>query len=263
MTTILRSNKTIKNLLFLIGVMFLVAISNSVCAQRNVCYECKKINTADSTTCEKCSTALNLCLDCGTENKSSADYCSNCNAPLAEMRLLGKIDPQTRDNLRLGQSQRALLDKELMKVAYLLEKNPDDAERLIFKRSMLLHRMDFHSREAESWREFLERFPKSAKKTVARVYLSEALRKWSFLFYSQKKTDMSLALLKESTEHNPANAEAWQWLGRINMEIKNKAEAKMAYLKALELEPGNKSFIHFLRKLKADIPDNLLKSESR
>jgi tetratricopeptide (TPR) repeat protein len=227
-------------------------------AQRNICYECKTINASDSIKCKECNIPLNLCLDCGTENPANADYCSKCNAPLAEMRVLGRIDQKTREELKLGQSERARIDKELMKISYLLEKNPENGEKLIFKRSMLLHRMDFFSREAESWREFLKKYPDSKKKSVANAYLSEALRKWAFLFYNQKNRESSLALYNEAVQANPMNNEAWEWIGRIQMEAGKNSEAAAAYMKALEASPGSKTPIHFLKKLKVSIPDELL-----
>ncbi len=251
------STARLKLCVFFIALFCMFAASD-LFAQRNICYECKAINASDSFKCKDCNIALNLCLDCNTENSANADYCSKCNAPLAEMRILGRIDAKTREDLKLGKSDRAQIDKELMKIAYLLEKEPERGEKLMYNRSKLLHRMDFHSREAESWREFLEKFPESPKKSVAKVYLSEALRKWGFLFFTQGNKESAMALFKEAVEENPMNTEAWQWVGRVNMEAGKYSEATAAYLKGLEATPGNSTCIHFLRKLKANIPANLL-----
>lgn len=237
---------------------FFLFSATSAFAQRNVCYECKTINAADATNCKSCQLALNLCLDCDTENPADKDFCIKCNAPLAEMRILGTIDPETRKELRLGQSERAKIDKELMKIGYLLEKNPENAEKLIYKKAMLLHRMNFFSREAETWREFLKQYPESKKKSTANAYLSVALRKWGFLFFNQKNKDLAEALFQEAAQANPMNTEAWQWLGRVKMEAGKNDEAVGAYMKALEASPGDKNSIHFLKKLKAVIPAELL-----
>lgn len=249
--------------LILVMLALFVMIINPAMAQRNVCDDCKTINQPKDVRCKNCQTPLNLCLDCGTENPADADYCSKCNAPLAEMRILGRIAPETRKELKLGQSERAKIDKELNKISYLLEKKPEQAEKLIYKRSMLLHRMEFFSREAESWREFLTRFPESKKKSIAKIYLADALRKWGYLFYNQKNMESAKNLFKEATEANPASSDAWQWLGRMYMESGNNKEAGDAYMKALEASPGDKTAIHFLKKLKVSIPSTLLQKKER
>lgn len=239
--------------------MLVVAIMPQALAQRNVCPECQAINAPDAIRCKDCDTPLNKCLDCGTENPANLDYCQKCNAPLAEMRVLGSIDEKTREDLKLGKSDRAVIEKELMKVSYLLEKKPEESEKLIYQRSRLLHQMEFYSREAESWREFLQKFPKSRKKSAAKAYLSEALRKWAFLFYRQKDMESAIAILEEAVETNPVNADAWGWLARVYNETGKKKEAGEAYLKALAARPGDQNFMHFLRQLRIDIPDHLRK----
>ncbi|MBU1109645.1 MAG: tetratricopeptide repeat protein [Candidatus Riflebacteria bacterium] len=243
----------------LLALMFIAIMLPQAFAQRNICGECQAINASDTVKCKDCTTPLNKCLDCSTENPANLDYCSKCNAPLAEMRVLGSINGQTREELKLGQSDRAVVDKELLKVAYLLEKKPEQAEKLIYQRSRLLNKINFHAREAESWREFLQKFPDSKKKSTARFYLSEALRKWSYLFYQQKDIESAQTLLKEATETNSMNSEAWSWLGRIQYESGNKKEAGEAYLKALKARPGDKVAMYFLRQLRVDIPEQLRK----
>ncbi len=248
MITIARFKVSGLKLLFL--VLLMVATVPQAFAQRNVCNECQAINQPDAAQCKDCLTPLNKCLDCGTENPANLDYCSKCNAPLAEMRVLGKIDAQTRKELKLGQSDRAVIEKELMK-------KPEQSEKLIYQRSKLLNRMEFHSREAESWREFLQKYPDSKKKSSAKAFLAEALRKWAYLFYQQKDMESAQAMLLEAVEANPMNAEAWGWVGRIYSETGKKQEAGEAYLKALEARPGDQGFMHFLRQMRVDIPDRL------
>ncbi|HAE40159.1 MAG TPA: hypothetical protein DCG57_16235 [Candidatus Riflebacteria bacterium] len=257
MTTTVRFK--FSGLKILLLVLLVVAFAPQAFAQRNVCNECHAINQPDTIRCKDCMTPLNKCLDCGTENPADRDFCSKCNAPLAEMRVLGSIDAKTREDLKLGQSERAIIDKELMKIAYLLEKKPEQAEKLIYQRSRLLTRMEFHAREAQSWREFLEKFPDSKKKSSAKIYLSEALRKWAYLFYQQKELDSALTMLKEATEANPMSPEAWSWLGRVQLETGSRKEAGESYLKALEAKPGDRAAMHFLRQLRVDIPDHLRK----
>jgi len=247
----------------LLALTLIVVMLPQVFAQRNICSECHAVNEQDAIRCRDCTTPLNKCLDCNTENPANLDYCSKCNAPLAEMRILGSINEQTRDELKLGQSDRAVIDKELMKVAFLLEKEPEQAEKLIYQRSRLLNKMNFHAREAESWREFLQRFPDSKKKSTAKLYLSEALRKWAYLFYQQKNKERALELLKEATNTNYMNPEAWSWLGRIQYEAGNKKEAGESYLKSLEARPGDKTAMYFLRQLKVHVPEQLKKASEK
>lgn len=226
--------------------------------QRNMCRDCQIVTELDATHCPECNAPLNLCLDCGTANPVNVDFCQKCNAPLAEMRVLNSIDADTREQLKLGRSERAELEKELMKINYLLEKSPENHEKLMFRKGKILHRMEFYSQEAILWREYLQHYPGTAKKSIIKIYLAEALRKWGYLFYRQKKIASATELISEATEVNPVNKEAWQWLGRLSMETGDKATAKQAYLKALEIEPGDKTSIHFLKKLKAEIPAELL-----
>lgn len=243
----------------LLPIFLLAAIPSSATIQRNFCRECKIPTAVDATQCQQCNSALNLCLECGTENPVSADFCKKCHNPLAEMRVLTSIDTETRENLKLGKSERAELERELMKINYLLEKTPENVERLLFRKGKILHMMNFYSREAMIWKEYLAVFPNTRKKSIIRIYLSEALRKWGFLFYQQKKVASATELLIEATEVNSVNKEAWLWLGRLSMESKDKATARKAYLKALEIEPGEKVAIHYLRRLKVNIPAELMK----
>ncbi|MEW6710514.1 MAG: zinc ribbon domain-containing protein [Candidatus Riflebacteria bacterium] len=247
--------------LVVIALIFSLNSFSEAAPQRNMCRECQIATDVDATHCPECGTPINLCLDCGTPNPANADFCIKCNAPLAEMRVLNSIDPEVRKELKLGKSERAELEKELMKIGYLLEKSPDQAEKLLFRKGKILHQMEFYSQEAMVWREYLQKFPKTSKKSFVKIYLSEALRKWGFLFYRQKNIASATELISEATETNPMNKEAWQWLGRISMENQQNDLAKEAYLKALAIEPGDKTSIHFLKKLKAEIPADLLKTK--
>jgi tetratricopeptide (TPR) repeat protein len=234
-----------------------LALVINASVQRNICRECQTITAIDATHCPNCNAPLNLCLDCGTANPVNEDYCINCNAPLAEMRVLGSIDEETRERLKLGKSTRAELEKELIKLNHLIEKQPEDLEKLMFKKGKILHRMKFYSRESIHWQDFLRLFPETSKKTFVQIYLSEALRKWGYLFYQQGKKKQACELFEQSATTNRANKKAWQWLGRTHMELKNMTAAKDAYLNALITEPGDKTSLHFLRKLGAKIPEDL------
>lgn len=231
-------------------------------AARNFCHDCKILTAPDAIRCPQCNKPLNPCLECGHLNPVNLDFCENCNLPLAEMRVLNSIDPETREKLKLGKSDRAMLELELTKLNNLIKTNPENLERLLFRKGKILHMMNFYSREAMLWKEYLQLYPQTSKKSFIRHYLSEALRKWGYLFYQQKKKNKAAELFSEATQANSLNKEAWQWLGRVKMEQNQNQEAANAYLQALKIEPGNDEIIHFLRKLKTPIPEKLLEAKN-
>lgn len=231
-------------------------------AQRNVCPICKAIVEFEETICPECSHPMNKCLDCGTENQIKADYCVKCSAPLAEMRLLSSIASDTRKSLKLGQSKRAQLDKELSRLAHLSKTQPEKAETFLFQKAEAFHKMNFFAKEADTWQEYLIKYPETNKRKEIEAHLSEALRKWGYLFYSQKKLASATEKFEAATMVDPDNASAWEWLGAANLKLKNNKKAASAYLNALKADPGNKTYIHFLKKLKHEIPTSLLKKST-
>lgn len=246
----------------LMAVMLLAALltASPSWAIRVICPQCNALAELTDVNCRKCNQELNKCLKCGTLNPVSADFCegADCAEPLAEMRLLGQIDEETRKDLRLGQSERAQLDRELQSIGYRLEKDPSLAPKLLFRRARIFQQMDFPSKEAVAWQEYLQQFPETRKKSIITVFLSEALRKWGYLFYSQNDKETALAKFQAAAAANPANVDAWLWVGRMKSEAKENTAAADAYMKALEAEPGNRTAIHFLRKFKRQIPAALL-----
>ncbi|HOY68010.1 MAG TPA: hypothetical protein PLP29_14065 [Candidatus Ozemobacteraceae bacterium] len=253
------------SIVFVLILTTLVLVTSSAWAIRVICPACNTLAELTDTTCKKCDRELNKCLKCGTLNPVSADFCEgeDCAEPLAEMRLLGQIDAETRQELRLGQSERAQLDRELQSISYLLEKDPSQAKKLLFRQARIYRQMNFPAKEAVAWQEYLQKFPDTKKKPVIDVFLSEALRKWGYLFYMQDDPETALKKYEASVACNPANAEAWLWVGRIRNEQKDRKGAADAYMKALEAEPGNRTAIHFLRGAKRQIPAELLKAAKK
>jgi tetratricopeptide (TPR) repeat protein len=251
---------------FIFSLVFVLVFSSASTAingaARNFCHDCKILTEPDAIRCPQCNKPLNPCLECGHLNPVNLDFCENCNLPLAEMRVLNSIDPETRNKLKLGKSDRAVLERELIKLNNLITTKPEDLEKLLFRKGKILHMMEFYSREAMLWKEYLQLYPQTSKKSFIQIYLSEALRKWGYLFYQQQNKNKASKLFSEATETNPLNQKAWQWLGRVNMEQKQNQKAANAYLQALKLDPGNNEIIHFLRKLKTPIPEKLLKART-
>ena len=244
---------------FKIFLVFVILLSVTFLAygQRNVCNKCKAIAAYDAVECPNCGNPLNKCLDCGTENKANADFCVKCSAPLAEMRLLTTIASDTRIQLKLGQSDRALAEKEIARCEFLAKENPEEAEVYYFKKAKELHKMKFYAKEAIAWEEFLTKYPDSKRRGIAENFLSEALRKWGYLFYSQKNIASATEKFWAATEVNPENSIAWEWLGTASLKKGDKKRAAEAYLNALKSDKGNKKYIYLLKKLKANIPAEL------
>ena len=235
----------------LLLLLFCTFFTNSpVCAQRSYCKDCAIYCGPTAIECPKCKTPFNLCLECNHKNPANADYCHKCKAPLAEMRVLGSIASSTRDELKLGKSTRAQLERELLKVNHLLSEEPEKEKVHLFRKGKILKQIGFYARETKVWRKYLKYYPNSRQATFVKVYLSDSLRKWSFLFYSQGKKEKALEMLKESVKVNPMNLQAWEWLGRTNMELSFTKDAISAYEKALYLSPENQTYKHFLKKLK-------------
>ncbi len=242
-------------LLVCISVLFL---AGAVVAVKNMCPKCGKVQELDAINCKYCEEPLNQCLECKTLNPVSEDYCTNCFENLAEMRVLASIDPETRESLKLGESERAQLDRELQKLNFMLENDPDKREKILFRRGKIYHRMGFSAREVSEWESYLQEFPQTPKKAIIVTYLSEALRKTGYLFYSQGNKNKAFGLFKQATEANPVNPEAWSWYARMLSERKDYKAAGDAYLEALKARPGDRTFIHFLKGLKRPIPKELL-----
>ena len=241
-----------KNAGFFVFTALVVVLGSYVTlsAFQNVCNSCNALAKLVDTHCKHCSEPLNKCLSCGTENQVAKNYCQKCYEPLAEMRLLGSIDPETRSKLRLGKSPRAVLERELQTIDHLLTIQPENEEVFLFRKAKIFQEMKFASRAANAWRHFLEKHPESEKVGTAKIYLSEALRHWGYLYYQQKNTKMALRRFEQATEANPANVEAWLWLGRLQNESGNNAESRKAYQKALELDKNNTTARHFLRRMR-------------
>ncbi|MFZ2957829.1 MAG: tetratricopeptide repeat protein [Candidatus Ozemobacteraceae bacterium] len=250
-----------KNGCFLLFVLFafLFSMSCPVFALKNICPNCNTMADEKDSVCKKCSRPLNQCLDCGMQNIVTADACASCSADLAEMRVLGNIDPQVRDDLRLGQSDRAQLERALMRLDNLLEKQPEQAEMFLYRKAKTLQQLKFWPRAVEAWRMYLKRFPATSRKAKIDAYLSECFRQWGYLFYQQDQAELALEKFNAAVKANPMNAEAWRWVARVENEKNNKAKAADAYLEALKAEPGDKVTISFLKELKKPIPANLLK----
>lgn len=243
--------------LMVAGLICLLLLAGPAQALKNVCPDCGTTAALTDLACKKCNRTLNQCLSCETENPVEADYCQTCFEPLAGMRVLSTIASDVRDELRLGESERAVLERELGRLRFLLENDPAKRKVYLFRQAKILKQMGFIAQEAAAWQAFLEEFPNTPKQRMIEAFCSEALRKWGYLFFAQKQKAQAMEKFREATRLNPLNHEAWQWIGRLHSEAKEYQAAGDAYLEALKAKPGDSTSIHFLRGLKRAIPPEL------
>ena len=242
-----------------LAILLLLATTIPGQAFKNACQKCSAIAEATDVVCPKCSEPLNRCSSCKEENPVCADYCLKCGDWLAEMRVLDSIDPDLREELKLGQSDRAQLEKKLANIEHQLTTEPEKAEKLLVQKAKAYQKMNFPAKTVAVVQEFLKKFPESKKAPRAKVVLSDSLRRWGNLFFEQGNKKLAREKFEQATVANPLNAEAWQWLGRVRSEASDQEGASEAYLAALQARPGDKTSIHFLRTLKTNIPKELLK----
>ena len=205
--------KSIWRRICVLGSFLLILSVASAFTGRNVCDKCGWIGAPESKICESCQNTLNQCLECMHINEVKADYCAKCGMPMAEMRILGSIDPELRRELRLGESVRARADLEIQRLQHLMQTDPENTEKHLFDLAMRHREIKFYSRESQLWLSFLERYPDSEKVNAVKFYASDSLRKWSYLMYEQRMFTVAVDLLDESLRLNPGNSEARWWLG--------------------------------------------------
>lgn len=183
---------------------------------RNVCKKCDQINQPSATHCSSCQVPMNKCLKCGTDNRIDADYCVKCAAPLAEMRILGSIEPEVRSELKLGESPRAMADLDISRLRHLISIDPENTEKYMFELGLKYQAINFFSRESATWRAFVKDYPASQHIPLVKQHASESLRKWGYLMYEQGRYSKAVELLNEALQMNPENKSARSWLGQAS-----------------------------------------------
>jgi tetratricopeptide (TPR) repeat protein len=247
-----------KKVLFLS--LCLLFVGSSLWAIRNICDACHGRAEIHDVRCPACQAPLNKCLECGKENQVKSDYCTQCAEPLAEMRLLAKIDDDLRAELQLGKSDRAQLERELGRLQFQLGRDPGREEIYLYRIAKIYKSMKFYAREAQLWEDFIRKFPESPKKSRVRAFLSEATRQWGYLFYQQKQIPQAMEKFQRAAQINPLNDDAWMWIARLHSEQKRFKDAAEAYLNALRAHPGHPQALSFLRGLKRTAPAELRKA---
>ncbi len=98
--------------------------------------------------------------------------------------------------------------------------------------------------------------PAAAPRDVAEQRYAEAVS-----LIGQLRFDSAVAVLKQVTRQDPANADAWNWLGFASRKIKDFAASERAYDTALTLDPDHKGALEYQGELRLE-QDNLAAAEA-
>lgn len=199
----------------LTGVLAIIAllcvftfVDNTVFAIKNVCPECNTlVEDMEATECASCGRAINKCLICGAINPAKNDNCYNCQASLAESRVLGTIDRETRIRLQLGESTRAQIEVELGQIKERIELDeltPDLAARQI----ELLTKLGWWSRANTLAGEFAVKFADSDKKVLVAACQVKALRNLGFLAMEEGNFTIAAEYLKKALKIDPKDTKS-------------------------------------------------------
>ncbi len=183
-------------------------IGTTVWAFKNACPDCSAvIEDLELTACPKCAKVINKCLICGTINPIKNDNCFNCNASLAESRILRTIDKDTREDLRLGESDRARIEVELGQIKDRIAKDELTAA-LAAREVELLTKMDWWSKANLKAIEFGKRFADSDEKLLVSACRAKALRNLGFLAYEDNDFALAIEYLNAALAISPKDKKA-------------------------------------------------------
>ncbi len=215
--------KSLLGIMTLLAVMFAFAlVGNIAWALKNVCPECKAvIEDLELTDCPKCSKVINKCLICGTINPIKNDNCMNCNASLAESRVLRTIDLETREDLRLGESDRAKIEVELGQIKDMVAKD-ELTPALAARQIELLTKMDWWSKANARGIEFSSKFPAAEAKEKALVNICrvKCLRNLGFLAMEDNEFVTAIEYLKAALLIDPKDKKSANLLKMSEDEVK-------------------------------------------
>ncbi len=211
----------------LMGIMVLSVVmlaflftGNAAWALKNVCPDCNFLQEdMDRTDCPKCGKIINKCLICNTVNKIKNDNCTYCSASLAESRVLRTIDATTREELRLGESDRAKIEVELGQIKDRIEKTELTSE-LAARQIELLTKMDWWSKANLKAIEFAAKFPDSNQNAMVKRCRVKSLRTLGFLAMEDDEYAIAVEYLKTALELDPTDKKASGLLRASQSEIK-------------------------------------------
>ena len=189
-------------------------------AIKNVCPDCNfLLEDMELTACPNCGKIINKCLICGTVNPIKNDNCSNCNASLAESRVMRTIDKDVREELRLGESDRAKIEVELGQIKDRIEKGELTPE-LAARQIELLTKMDWWSKANLMAIEFAAKFPDSNQNAMVTRCRVKSLRTLGFLSMEDDEYARAVEYLKAALAIDPNDKKSANLLKMSEIEIK-------------------------------------------
>ncbi len=201
-------------------------VVNVAFALKNVCPDCRlTVEDMELTACPACGKIINKCLICGVINPVKNDNCSSCNASLAESRVLRTIDKQTREELRLGESDRAKIEVELGQIKNIVEEDKLTAE-LAAREVELLTKMDWWSKANLKALEFTRKFPDAPQKNLVNKCRVKCLRTLGFLAMEDSEFELAITYLKAALEIAPEDKNAAHLLKMSLSEVNPPKEEK-------------------------------------
>ncbi len=214
--------KNFWGIMALLVVMFSFAlVSNVSWALKNVFPDCKTlIENLDIKDCPNCGKIINKCLICGAVNPIKNDNCYNCSASLAESRVLRTIDKETREYLRLGDSDRAKIEVELGQIKDKIEKG-ELTPNLAARQVELLTKMDWWAKANRKAIEFAAKFPESDRNTLVTKCRVKSLRTLGFLAMQDNDYDIAIDYLSTALRLEPDDKKSANLL-KLSRAQKNK-----------------------------------------
>ncbi len=208
---------------FMVMSMILLSVffaGNAAWAIKNVCPDCNFLqNDMELTACPNCGKIINRCLICGTINPIKNDNCSECHASLAESRIMRTIDKDVREDMRLGESDRAKIDVELGQLKDRMEKGEYTAE-LAAREIELLTKMDWWSKANLKSIEFAAKFSETKQNNLVKRCRVKSLRHLGFLAMEDNEYAMANEYLKTALEIDPNDKKSASLLKMSQNELK-------------------------------------------
>ncbi|MBF0408089.1 MAG: hypothetical protein HQM10_12080 [Candidatus Riflebacteria bacterium] len=203
-------------LVLMVVLIAFTAVCDVVWALKNVCPECgKMVKDMELTSCPNCGKIVNKCLVCGQVNQIKNDHCEKCSASLAESRVSRTISKEVRDDLRLGESDRAKIDVELAQIEQKVITegiNPELASRQV----ELLILMGWWSLANSTAKTFLSEFPNADQSTRMSACRVIALRNLGFLALEGNRNTIAAEYLKAALAIDPKDAKSQNLLEMAN-----------------------------------------------
>lgn len=201
--------KSLMGFIVLAMVLGSVLLTGSIAwAIKNVCPDCNfLLEDMELTACPNCGKIINKCLICGTVNPIKNDNCLECSASLAESRIMRTIDKSVREELRLGESDRAKIEVELGQIKDRIEKG-ELTPKLASREIELLTKMDWWSKANIKAIAFVANFPEAEQNAMVKKCRIKSLRQLGYLAMEDDEYVVANEYLKTALELDPNDKKA-------------------------------------------------------